>query len=492
MATRNDIIVEQRLSPRVAEVRQPSDEVVMQDYVDTLRIEEERFQSMGFERLIDASGKQDLGGGVLVGITVEENNVQLAFEPNTTPAHIGSVTTPSGPPNAVSRVQFVDTTADFVTAEVQAGSMVINFTDNSIADVVRVINSTTLECRAPSNGSDNEFDLADVIHVFNIRQCRTSGGNLVAKNDVGATIPAVLPTAFTQVVLTTSSSATIQELGEIRFSAYGGGVTLDPLNPNAISGTEYPAGTMAVPSDNWADALTIHDALGVKKIFLNGDNYVVPASTDLSNNVWIVGSGATVTHLTIPDSANTANLRIQDCFLESSWIDDANLVERSLLNDCYISGGYYFECAFTGTSTMTGAGQVNIYECYSGVAGAGPFQLPVFDVGLAIVAGRGWTGGAQFEGKTGTGGFSWDMDSGRVIVADDNTTGTMTFRGHGLWENEDTYAGTATVDNQMSNDESMAAAVWNALVVTYSAAGSFGQLVGRKLLTVAKFFGLQK
>jgi hypothetical protein len=99
MATRNDIIVEQRLSPRVAEVRQPSDEVVMQDYVDTLRIEEERFQSMGFERLIDASGKQDLGGGVLVGITVEENNVQLAFEPNTTPAHIGSVTTPSGPPN---------------------------------------------------------------------------------------------------------------------------------------------------------------------------------------------------------------------------------------------------------------------------------------------------------------------------------------------------------------------------------------------------------
>lgn len=492
MAERDDITVIQNLSPRVAEVAQPSTEVVMQDYVDTMRVEEDRFQSMGFQRLIDASGKQDLGGGVLVGITVEENNVQLAFEPNKTPVHIGAVTTSSGPPNAVGRVTFTDTSADFVTAGVQAGSMVINFTDNSIADVVRVVDSDTLECRTPANGSDNEFDVADVIHVFNIRQCTTSGGNLVAKDDVGATIPAVLPTAFTQVILTTSSSATIQELDEIRFSAYGGGVSIDPTSPNAISGTDYPAGTLAAPSDNWPDALAIGVAVGLKKIFLNSAIYIVPDFTDLSGNLYIIGAGATVTELNMPENVNTLNLRIQDCMIVDSYIDDANLVERSTLQGCFMGGGYYFLCAFSGQQTFTGNGQVNIYDCFSAVAGGGPSQTPEFFVNNAIVAGRGWTGGVEFLSKTSTAAFSWDMNSGRVQVNDNNTTGTMTLRGHGDWDNKATYAGTAVVEDQLSNDESMAAAVWNALVATYVAAGSFGQLVGRKLLTVAKFFGLQK
>jgi len=37
----------------------------------------------------------------------------------------------------------------------------------------------------------------------------------------------------------------------------------------------------------------------------------------------------------------------------------------------------------------------------------------------------------------------------------------------------------------------IAAGVWNALTTTYSAAGSFGQQVGKRLLTVAKFLGLK-
>ena len=215
MADRTDITYIQQLTPRVAEIAAPSTEIVMQDYVDTTRLEEERFQSMGFGRLINASGKEDLGGGLSVAITVSEQNVQLAFEPRTDPAETGTVTTASGPPNAVGRQTFVDTAADFVTADVQPGSMVINFTDRSIADVVRVVNATTLETRTLANGIGNEYDVSDVYHVFNIIQCRTLGGNLVAVDENDVSIPAILPTAFTQVVQQTSSSATIQNLDQI-------------------------------------------------------------------------------------------------------------------------------------------------------------------------------------------------------------------------------------------------------------------------------------
>lgn len=491
MATRDDITVFQEVSPRFAEIAAPSTEIVMQDYVDTLRGLEDDFLNMSFPFLIQASGKEDLGGGVLVAITVEEQNLQLAFEPRFAPAVTGTVTTASGPPNINNRITFADSAADFVTAGVQPGSYLINWTDRSVTDVVRVIDANTLETRVLNNGTDNEWDLADDYSLWNITQVRTSGGNLVAVDDLDAAISAILPTWGTQVILSTSSSATIQELTEIRYAAYGGGVSLDPTHPNATSGTDYPAGTMAAPSDNWADALTIHDNLGLKKIFLNNTSYTVPASTDLSNDVWIIGAGATVTTLLIPDSANTANLRIQDCYLDQSVIDDANLVERCVLDDCSISGGFYFENAFSGTTIITGSGQCNIYECYSAVAGGGAGQTPTFNVGTAIIAGRGWTGGVEFTLKSSAAAFSWDMESGRVIVNDNNTAGTMTFRGTGEWENADTYAGTTVVQDQMHNTANNAAAVWDSLIADHSVTGSFGEFIVRRLLTTARFFSLR-
>lgn len=215
MATRDDITVLHTLSPRVAELAAPATSISMQDVVDTLRVEEMQFQSMGYPRLLTASGKEDLGDGLIVAITVAEQDVRLKFEGRTTPAETGTVTTGSGPPNAVGRQTFTDTAADFDAANVEPGSLVINFTDRSIADVVQKIDSDTLETKTLVNGVTNEYNVTDIYHVFNIIQCRTFGGNLTAVDDLDATINAILPSAFTQVIVQLSSANTITNLTDI-------------------------------------------------------------------------------------------------------------------------------------------------------------------------------------------------------------------------------------------------------------------------------------
>lgn len=215
MAERDDITIVQDVSPRYSEVASPSTTVTMQDYVDTLRVLESEFRNMSYPIMLNASGKDDLGGGLFVGITASQQNLKLAFEARRTPAETGSATSASGPPDQRDRQRLIDTNADFVTAGVAPGSFVVNWTDRSVTDVVRVISATELEVKGLVNGTDNDFDIADDYAVWNIVQCRADGGNLVAVDDVGASISAILPSAFTQVVLTLSSSATISEIDKV-------------------------------------------------------------------------------------------------------------------------------------------------------------------------------------------------------------------------------------------------------------------------------------
>ena len=208
MTTRADIAVEFNSDPKVIEVESPSTAMVMQDLVDTLRKQEDSFQGMSFEKLLNASGKEDIGGGVSVGITVALQNILLAFAGRTTPAETGTVTSNPGSPIA-GRDSFIDTTATFIANSIARGSLVINFTDQSIADVISVDSETQLTTKILVNGIGNTYDVPDVYHVFNIIQCDATGGNLTAVDELDATIAAILPTAFTQIVVAASSSATL-------------------------------------------------------------------------------------------------------------------------------------------------------------------------------------------------------------------------------------------------------------------------------------------
>jgi len=209
MTTRTDIVVDFKRSPRIAEIAVGSVEIIMQDYVDTIRPIESSFTAMSHPYLLNAEGKAVLGGGKLTGITNTEQDLKLAFNPDTTPAETGTVTTGSSPPTPTGEISFTDTAALFETNGVARGSMVVNFTDQSIADVIEVLSETSLTTKTLVNGIGNTFDVLDVYHVFNITQVTATGGNLVGVDSVGDPANAVLPTAFTQVINESDVSAAL-------------------------------------------------------------------------------------------------------------------------------------------------------------------------------------------------------------------------------------------------------------------------------------------
>ena len=170
MPERTDISLDFADSPRIAQIDAGAPNLSIQDLLDTIRVTEDDFNALSFLKLANASGKDNLGGGLLVGITVAMQNLKVALEANRTPAQTGTVTTGSSPPDGRNRIDLIDMSATFVANNVVRGSMVVNFTDNSIADVVEIIGENQIRTQTLVNGSDNEFDIGDVYHVFNVAQ----------------------------------------------------------------------------------------------------------------------------------------------------------------------------------------------------------------------------------------------------------------------------------------------------------------------------------
>lgn len=452
MTTRTDVAIDFDPSPRVAEVAAPSTALNMQDTVDTLRKQEDGF-SLGLSqpKLVNASGKEDLGGGVRVGITVALQNTLVSFEARTTPAETGTVTTGSGAPVG-GIITFVDTAADFIAAGVTRGSLVINFTDQSIADVVEVVNATTLSTKILVNGIGNTYDVADVYHVFNIIQCDLDGGNLVAVDDLDVSISAVLPTAFTQIVRTSASSATLQEQADIQFASFDGGVTVDVVN--GVAGVTFPIGTSRVPVNNLTDAKTILLSRGLDTFFAIG-NLTIDSGTFPHR---FVGEGPNRSLITVLSNADVTDSEFTQCELSG------DVSGTKLVTDCHILsinnfGGDMKRCLLLSGTILLGGGVISTFiDCWDGTAG---LTQPVIDLGGSgqeLVV-RNYPGGLEIRNKTGSEEISITGNGIRIFINDTVINGEIILRGTGKWDNADVYVGGATVVNELISIEGVISAL---------------------------------
>lgn len=452
MTTRDDLEVDFFEDPRIIEIASPSTEITMQDLVDTLRKIEDKFSGMSYSKLVDASGKQDLGGGVLVGITTDLQNAQLSFEPRNTAAAIGTVTTGSGTPIQSPlgpTYNFIDTGANFVAAGVHRGSLAINFTDHSVADVIEVVSSIELRTRILVNGSDNKWDIGDDYHIFNIIQCNATGGNIVAQDDLGNRITSIFPTAFVQVVRTASSSATIQEQADIQYASFNGGVTVDLTS--SYSGITYPIGTPRQPVNNFADALSIASTRGFGVFYIVG-NATIDLGLDYSGYQFI-GESKNKSLFTINSAANVTNAEFSNATVEGT-LDGGNVLFNCSLKTVNFVDGFVEQCILNETITLSGSADAQFLDCFCGTTGGSTPTINMGGSGSALSV-RNYNGGIMLTNKSGSESTMICLNSGSVIIDDTVTNGDIVLSGVGLWSNKDAYIGGANVTDNLLNPDTI-------------------------------------
>lgn len=430
MASRTDLTFEYNDDPRVAEIAAPSTEITMQDLVDTFRDAEYSWQGNTFKKLLNASGKEDLGGGVQVGITAALQNILLSFEGRTTPAETGTVT--SNPGSLVAgRDQFVDTSADFVTAEVARGSLVINFTDRSIAEVITVDDLNTLTTKTLVNGIGNTYDAADVYHVFNVTQCIARAGNLTAVDALLASISAILPTAFTQVVVEKSSSATLVESGVSGLTAEEA-LQLNELHGQVrrsvyIDTEAIPAGNgyQQTPFNTFTAAVDFAETNGIKNLVLLAD---ATADRQLKNFIF--------------DGVGDPTLDVNGQDVNRSEFHDLHLtgsinpVSEIHCHNCELENGLtgvhgdFFNCGFAGVITLAGNSNTTMIDCYSTIGGLSRPTIDINGGGAANVSIRSYRGGLNIGGVDTAGDeVTVSLSEGKLTLLNTNTAGVISVRG---------------------------------------------------------------
>jgi len=236
-------------------------------------------------------------------------------------------------------------------------------------------------------------------------------------------------------------------------SQFGGVVA---INTSGVTGTTFPIGTDANPSNNLDDAKTIAAAQGINHLHFMS-NFTLQAGDNVSGYVLHsdIHNTLTLTPGCITFYTNFDNLNLQ-----------GTLNGYGIINACSVSGltGFYGimdRCTFNGALTISTDSTKNaiFIDCYTGDVPSPPTIDCAGDG--AKVSMRGLTGAALFTNKTGsTQNIFIDLYSARVGFDSTVTTGNIAIRGIGYVYLDDSTGTTFDTEGLMSK-ATVAEAVWD-------------------------------
>jgi len=435
VSIRTDISIDWNASPRIITVAAPSTEFNAQDIVDTLRFEESRVWNAQYRKLLTAAGKEELGGGTEVGVTITLQNSVVAFEARKTSTSEGTATAQD-----TTGVTLTDSAADFVADSVVAGAWLVNLTDSSVCTVLEVVDLNTLRTDGLGDGIDNQFDIGDSYSIINVIGCDLSGGNVLAVDSGGAFISPVLPTAGTQVRLTASSAATTQNQAQLEHSSFNGVVTFDQAN--GTPGSIGLAGSPTQPVNNVPDMRIIATARGFSKIQIIGDA-TFDTGDDISGFI-IYGENPSKTLLTFNAGALTSGIDVNDATVTGTFDTSASFTDCHLETISFVKS-IINRCVLNGPITLAGTGTTIITNSSDGLVNTAPPPSVDFDGSGRSLAIRNYHGDIQLKNKSGSERIEVNINSGGLIVLDDTITAGV-IRLSGLLHVQDLTGPGVTVD----------------------------------------------
>lgn len=419
MTVRTDITVDFQLDPRLALIDAPSTEINVQDSHDTLSGVEDSEEGHRFDRLVLTAGGEALGGGTTVGLTSTLQNVQYAFE-STNPRSSGVVTTT----DALGKT-LTDSGATFISDGVVRGDWIINFTDQSVTEILTVDSETQVTTRGLRNGTANTFTNLDSYKVWEVSEAELSGGNFVAIDELGADINPLFPTFGRFISKASASSATSANQGDIEYSSFQGGVWYDSTSPYSIA--EGKNGNAQLPLNNIPACVEVQTNRGLPKvIYVLGD-----ITLDTGDNVEdfkMIG----VSHI---NSIMTVNLGA-DCLRTSfesfdvtGFLDGDSEITNCIVRDLEYFNGHVHNSYLAGTIRLRGSKQANISNCSI---------LSVLDPPIIDAGGSGqdlmmpnFSGRLFIDNLTGTSQLGIGIDAGEVTINSTCTAGIIAISGAG-------------------------------------------------------------
>ena len=438
------LTVDAERSPRLIFIDSATDEITVQELVDQLRDwEDDPSGGMVYPFIVSAAGKEDLGGGVTVGITATLQNAQIAFEPSPTTTSDGSATS-----NSLDGQTLTDTSATFQTDGVTQGANVTNVTTGSFGTVLSIDSETQLTIRTLNGGTRQDWQIGDLYYVHNVVQKNLSGGNLVAVDSVGAELDPIYPTAFTQVVRVSSSSATLSNQFALEFATYEGAVWVKPSS--SYTGTVYPVGTLINPVNNFADALAIANERGLSE-FKILEAATLPSTGNFSGKKFTGAVGAvpfTISAGATVDNCNYEVLQLSGPLGGTSLIRDVAVVSVTNFN------GIMENSVIIGSVAMSGSADCIFVNCYSSVDVVAPPSIDLGGASGPSIVFRGYIGDVEFTNLSNASAkVSMDFTSGSLIIDPTVSNGTIVVRGIGTLTDNST--GTTTVISKILNADNV-------------------------------------
>ena len=358
---------------KVIEIESPAIEITIQDLVNAIRDWQDELDNIETANILSAAGKEALGGGVSVGVTMTLlDGWKVAFEARAGPTYT---------------------------------------------------------------------------------QCTVSGGNLVSEDESNP----IYPTAFTQIVVTASSSATTADLDAIQYSSYGGGISVDIINGQ--SGTDYPIGNQEFPVDNMVDAITIANSKGFKTLFIQESMTI---STITMSDFHLIGRSHVNTVITMNTTAVCDGITIENANITGVLDGGTHITECSVGDITYVNG-HIHHCGLYGTTILDGNEDAVIEDCFT----IDHDNSPIIDMGgtgqdLALPNYSGIINIKNFNDATGEIGIG--LSAGLVILESTITAGTIIVAGSGLLTDNST--GTASVNTDgLTNRELITKTTWDEVVI---------------------------
>jgi len=294
--------------------------------------------------------------------------------------------------------------------------------------------------------------------------------------------------------LTTVNTESLIYPDELQLSAFDGNIFIDPLAGS--SGIEFPLGTHSAPVNNLADAKAIGFQRGLDSFIVRGT--IVCSPTDNLDNlkfrgenpltsVMVLGAGCSTDRTTFDDMILTGELG-GPVFCTGVGLQSITNIGSetfpSLFDRCILRAGTQ-----TMASGLLTPQNIHFIDCLSGIPGPNPATID-YNGTTSPIAFRNYAGGLNFININGGNDSTIGNLGGKVTFDSSCTNGTVAL--DGILKLTDNSGPGFVIDHRSHiSAPHITQHVWNEPIASYTTSDTFGERVGSKLLTFAKWIGLK-